>query len=718
MIRVHSLQRAGAVLALLAAASAQAAQAATAADAVASNPFAQPSALPFMAPPFDRIRDSDYAPAFAEGMRQQLAEIEGIANNAAAPSFENTIVAMEKSGRMLDRVNSAFSSVIQANTNEALDKVQSEVAPLQAAHNDAIYLNPKLFARVQAIYDQRDTLKLDAESLQLLKIYYRDFVHAGAKLSEADQGKLREINQQLASLETDFQQKLLAGANAGAFMTADKADLAGLGEPDIAAAAKNAEEHGKPGQYLLPLQNTTQQPELATLSQRAVREKIFANSWMRSEKGDASDTRATVAQLALLRARKAGLLGYPNYAAYVLYDQMAQTPEAVEKFIGAVVPAAAARAADDGRQIQQMIDQSGPHFELQPWDWDRYAEKVRKARYDLDQNELKPYFELNRVLQDGVFYAAKRLYGLSFKERHDIPVYHPDVRVFSVFDQDGKPLGLFYADYFKRDSKAGGAWMSNFVGQSRLLGTRPVVYNVANFAKPAPGQPALLSLDDVTTMFHEFGHALHGLFANTRYPSLSGANTARDWVEFPSQFNEHWALDPAVLHHYAVNYKTGRPMPAQLLAKIHKSASWNRGYAVAEALAAAELDMQWHALPADAPVQDVDAFESRALAATHTDFANVPPRYRSSYFLHIWANGYAAGYYAYQWTEMLDDDAYAWFMRHGGLTRANGQRFRDMILSRGRTEDYGPMFRAFYGQDPDIGPMLEQRGLAARPGAQ
>ncbi|HWA03417.1 MAG TPA: peptidyl-dipeptidase Dcp [Rhizomicrobium sp.] len=677
----------------------------------AGNPFAEPSNLPLQAPPFDRIKDSDYQPALEEGMRRQLAEMEAIANDPAAPTFENTIVAMEKSGRLLDRASEAFFGVVQANTNDTLDKVQAAVAPKLAAHGDAIFLNPRLFARVKDLYDRRDSLGLDPESQQLLKVYYLQFIHAGANLSDADKDKLRDINKEDATLETAFQQKLLAAAKAGAFVTGDKADLAGLSDAEIAAAAKAAEDRKMPGKYVIPLQNTTQQPVLLSLTDRGVREKIFGNSWTRAEKGDENDTRDTLSRIAQLRAQKAKLLGYPNYAAYALYDQMAQTPDAVEKFISQLVPATRKKAAEEAALIQAAIDKSGAHFELKPWDWEMYSEKVRKEKYDLDENQLKPYFELNKVLEDGVFYAANQLYGITFKERHDIPVYQPDVRVFDVFDKDGSQLGLFYCDYFKRDNKAGGAWMSNFVGQSKLLGTKPVVYNVANFTKPAPGQPALLSFDDVTTMFHEFGHALHGLFADSRYPTLSGANTARDWVEFPSQFNEHWALYPKVLRHYAMHYKTHKPIPESLVAKIKKSATWGQGYSLGELLAASELDMQWHSLAADAPKQDVDAFETQALKNTHTDFPNVPTRYRSSYFLHIWANGYAAGYYAYQWTVMLDDDAYAWFEKNGGMTRANGQRFRDMILSKGHTEDYGPMFRAFYGKDPDIGPMLEHRGL-------
>jgi peptidyl-dipeptidase Dcp len=679
---------------------------------IATNPFAAPSTLPLQAPMFDKIKDTDYQPAFEEAMRQQIAEIDAIVANKAAPTFENTIVAMEKSGRMLDRVSEAFGGVVQANTNDTLDKVQTVVSPELASHNDTINLNPKLFARVKAVYDQRDKLKLDPESLQLLNIYYTQFVHGGANLSDADKAKLREINKKDASLETLFQQKLLAGTKAGALVVDNKAALAGLSDAEIAGAAKAAEERGLKGKFLIPLQNTTQQPALSSLSDRDTREKLFNASWTRTEKGDANDTRATIAEIAQLRAQKAKLLGYKSYADYVLFDQMAKTPEAVEAFIGQLTPATAAKAADEAKQIQAMIDKSGKHFDLKPWDWERYSDMVRKAQYDLDDSELKPYFELDRVLKDGVFYAANQLYGITFKERHDIPVYQADVRVFDVFDKDGSQLGLIYFDYFKRDNKAGGAWMSNFVQQSHMLGTKPVVYNVANFTKPAPGQPALLSFDDVTTMFHEFGHALHGLFANQQYPSLSGTNTARDWVEFPSQFNEHWALYPDVLKHYAVNYKTGAPIPQALVDKIKKSSTWGQGYGLGELLAASELDMQWHALGADAPKQDVDKFETQALKDTHTDFNNVPPRYRSSYFLHIWANGYSAGYYAYQWTVMLDDDAYSWFDKNGGMTRANGQRFRDMILSKGHTEDYGPMFRAFYGKDPDIGPMLEHRGLA------
>jgi peptidyl-dipeptidase Dcp len=673
-----------------------------------AGPFDAPSPLPLQAPDFTHIQDGDYQPALEEGMRQELAEIEAIANNPAPPTFDNTLVAMEKAGRMLNRVQATFGQVTQANSNDTLNATRRTEAPRLAAHNDAIYLNPRLFARIKAIYDSRATLKLDGEDQQLLKLTYARFVHAGANLSEPDKARLREMNKQIATLSTSFQQKVLVGTKAGALVVDDKAKLAGLSDAEIAAAAEAAKGRGLDGKWVIPLQNTTQQPALVDLADRATRAQLFDNGWMRNEKGDANDTRALISELAQLRAQKAQLLGYPNYSAYFLYDQMAQTPAAVEKFLHDLTPAAAAKIADEGKQIQEAIDKDGAHFDLKPWDWERYAEKVRKAKYDLDESQLKPYLELNTVLEKGVFYAATRLYGITFKRRTDLPVYHPDVMVYDVFDKDGKQLGLFYGDYFKRDNKAGGAWTSAFVPASKLLGTKPVISNTANFPKPVAGQPALLTFDDVRTMFHEFGHALHSLFNAGKYTSLGAA---RDWVEFPSQFNEHWALEPSVLKNYAVHYKTGAVMPQALVDKIKASATWDQGYAIGELWAASELDMQWHQLPAGAPKQDVDAFETKALADTHTNFPNVPPRYRSSYFQHIWSGGYASGYYAYQWTVMLADDAYAWIDGHGGLTRANGDRFRDLILSRGHTRDYGPMFKAFYGKDPDIGPMLAHRGL-------
>ncbi|HEY1632422.1 MAG TPA: peptidyl-dipeptidase Dcp [Rhizomicrobium sp.] len=717
MYRIRSLFLGAAALAVLGvaamplSAAPSAASSSAAAPSTAAGPFDAPSTLPLHAPPFDKIKDTDYKPGFEKAMKQQIAEIDAIADAKAGPTFQNTIVAIEVSGRMLDRVSAAFSGVVQANTNPALDKTQEDEAPKLAAHNDAIFLNAKLFARVKAVYDNRAKENLDPESQMLLDIYYQNFIHAGANLSEADKATLRKLNARDATLETQFQQKLIAGTKAGGLVVDNKAALAGLSDDEIKTAASAAEARGLKGKFLIPLQNTTQQPMLASLSNRDTRQKLFENSWMRTERGDANDTRAIISELAQLRAQKAKLLGYPTYADYVLYDQMAKNPGAVEAFLGQLVPATGAEAAKEAAVLQDVIDKEGGKFKLAPWDWSYYSEKVRKAQYNLDQNEVKPYFELNNVLENGVFYAANKLYGVTFKERHDIPVYQSDVRVFDVFDKDGSQLGIIYFDYFKRDNKAGGAWMSNFVNQSSVLGVKPVVYNVANFTKPANGQPALISFDDVTTMFHEFGHALHGLFASQKYPSLSGANTARDWVEFPSQFNEHWALYPDVLKHYAMHYQTHQPIPQALVDKITKASKFNGGYDLGELLAASDLDMQWHALTAGAPRQDVDKFETAALAKTHTDFPNVPTRYRSSYFLHIWANGYAAGYYAYQWTKMLDDDSYDWFVKHGGMTRENGQRFRDMILSRGHSQDYGPMFRAWYGKDPDIGPMLDDRGL-------
>ncbi|KXV77865.1 M3 family metallopeptidase [Acetobacter cerevisiae] len=685
--------------------------AATAATLPASNPFAAESTLPYHAPRFDLIKDTDYQPALEQGMAEQAEEMERIANSSEPATFENTISAMERSGRLLDRTLETFSGVYSANTNPVLDKVQEVVGPKLSAHEDSIFLNPKLFARIQYLHARKDTLGLNAEQKQALDVYYQNFVQAGAQLSDDDKAKLRDLNTRLSKLETVFQQKLLAGTKASALVVSDKAKLAGLDAAAITAAQTAATERKLDGKWLLPLQNTTQQPAMETLTDRETRQALFEQSWTRVEKGGDGDTRDTIATIAQLRAQKAALFGYKNYAAYVLADQMAKTPEAVHSFIAQIVPALAAEQKREAADIQKTIAKSGASFELKPWDWPYYAGQVRKARLNFDENQVKPYFELNTVLQDGVFFAANSLYGVTFKRRTDIPTYNPDVMVFEVFDKDGSELGLIYFDYFQRDNKNGGAWMSNFVGQSALLGTKPIIYNVANFTKPAQGEPALISFDDVTTMFHEFGHALHGLFAKQTYPIISGTSVARDFVEFPSQFNEHWALNAPVLAHYARHYKTGAPMPENLVALLKKAATFNQGYRLGEVVSAAELDMDWHSLGADAPKQDVDVFEKSALSKMGLETDLVPPRYRSSYFLHIWSNGYSAGYYAYLWTEMLDDDTFAWFEKNGGLTRKNGERFRDMILSRGHTQDYGPMFRAFYGKDPDIGPMLTFRGL-------
>lgn len=677
----------------------------------ASNPFYAPSELPFHAPPFDKIKDEDYQPAIEAGIAQQQAEIEAIANNPAAPTFDNTLVALEKSGRLLDRAMAAFAGVTGANTDSTLQNVKTIEAPKLAAHEDFIFLNTKLFERINTIYKQRASLNLDAESLRLLDRYYERFVHAGANLSESDKAELKKMNEEASTLSAAFSNKLLAATKEGAYVTKDKAVLAGLSDARIAAAEQAAKNRKVEG-YVIPLQNTTQQPDLASLSNRTTREAIFEHSWNRTERGDANDTRDTIARLAQLRAQKAKLLGFPNYAAWKIEDQMAKTPAGALKFMDAIVPAATAKAAREAKDNQAVIDSQHGGFQLQPWDWDYYAEQVRKARYALDDSEVKPYFELNNVLENGVFYAANQLYGLTFKERHDIPVYEPDVRVFEIFDSNGKHLALFYCDYFKRDNKNGGAWMSEFVGQSHLLGNSPVVYNVANLPKPAAGEPALISFTDVVTMFHEFGHALHGMFSNVNYPMLAGTSTARDFVEFPSQFNEHWALDPKVFAHYAKHYKTGAPMPKELAAKIRKAETFNKGYDMTELLAAAELDMQWHLLPAEAPLQNPDDFQKQALEKTHLLISYVPPRYRSTYFSHIWSgDGYSAGYYAYLWTQMLADDGYQWFVDNGGLTRANGDRFRRMILSRGNTQDLEKLYEAWRGAPPNTKAMLKYRGL-------
>ena len=674
------------------------------------NPFYKPSTLPYQAPAFDKIKDADYEPALIAGMAEQTKEMRAIADNPAAPTFENTVVAMEKTGELLDRTQSAMSALSGAYTNPTIEKIEQAMAPRMSEHEDAIYLDTKLFHRIETIWNERATLKLDAESQRLLEITYQRFVHAGAKLSDVDKARLKELNAEESTLSNAFSRKLLAATKAGAYVTTDAAALAGMSPAQVASAAAAAKARGSEG-YAIPLQNTTQQPALEQLSVRTTRQALFDQSWNRAEKGGDSDTRATIARLAQVRAEKGKLLGFDTYAAWKLENQMAKTPDAAIKFMDALVPAATARAAREQKDIQDVVDAQKGDFQATAADWEFYAEQVRKAKYDLDETQVRPYFEINNVLENGVFYAATKLYGITFKERHDLPVWAPDVRVFEVFNADGSHLAIFYCDYFKRDNKRGGAWMSSLVHQSKLMGTSPVVYNVANLPKPAEGQPALISSSDVITMFHEFGHALHGMFANAEYPSLSGTSVPRDFVEFPSQFNEHWALNPEVFAHYAKHYQTGAPMPAELVAKIKKSASFNQGYSLTELLAAAELDMVWHTQPAGSPAQEPDAFEKAALEKKGLLIPAVPPRYRSSYFSHIWGSGYAAGYYAYLWSEMLDDAAYQWFVDNGGLTRANGDRFRQMVLSRGNTEDLNAMYDKWLGGEPKIAPMLKQRGL-------
>ncbi|HVA29124.1 MAG TPA: M3 family metallopeptidase [Candidatus Baltobacteraceae bacterium] len=686
-----------------------------AATAASPNPLLVPSTLPFGAPPFDLIKDGDYEPAIDVAMAQERGAVARIADNSAPPTFENTIVALERAGQLLDRVTSTFYNVSSANVDPTLQNVEDVEAPRLAAFSDAVYLNHRLFKRVATLYANRAGLHLDPESAQLLNVDYQRFVRAGAQLGSAQQAKLKTINERLATLQTNFERELLHGTAAGALVVHDAAQLAGMSATSIANAAHEASLHGHAGAWMIPLQNTTQQPALATLSDRATRKALFEQSWTRTEKGDANDTRDTIATMAALRAEKAAILGYRDFAAYALTSQMAKNPATVQRFLSQLIAPTRAAAAAEATELQALIGKDGGHFQLQPYDWNYYAEQLRKAKYDFDESQMKPYFELNTVLTKGLFYAANQLYGITFKERHDIPVYQKDVRVFEVYDKDGSPLALMYFDFFKRDNKEGGAWMSTFVNESKLFGTKPVVYNVENIPKPAPGEPALLTSGEVSGMFHEFGHALNAFFATQKYASLAGTNTARDFVEYPSQFNEHWAFYPKVLRHYAFDYKTHQPIPASLIAKLEASSKFNVGYSFGELLAADELDMAWHSLPASAPKQKVDAFETSALAAAGVNFPAVPPRYRSSYFAHIWSSGYAAGYYAYTWTAMLDDDTYQWFLNHGGMTRANGQRFRDLILSRGHSEDYAPMFRAFYGKDPQVGPLLDDLGLSAKP---
>ncbi len=677
----------------------------------ASNPFAAPSTLAYQVPDFSRIRSVHFEPAFEAGMKQNLAEIDAIATLSAAPTFDNTIVAMERSGDLLTRVNRVFNAVTGANTNDSLQAIQERVAPKLAAHGDAIFLNDKLYQRVKSIYDRRDALGLTGEQKTLVELYNRNFVRAGANLSEADKVKLRALNQEESKLITDFQARLLAATKAGALVLDNVSDLDGMSAGEIASAADAAKKRGLTGKWVIPLQNTTQHPAQVSLRNRAVRQRLFVASTTRASKGDANDTRGIVKRLAELRPEKAKLLGFPNFSAYALDNQMSKTSANATKLLTNLVPAATAKARTEISAMQAVIDKENGGFKLAPWDWQYYAEQVRKAQFALDESQIKPYFELDHVLKDGVFFAAEKLYGLTFKERKDLPVYHPDVRVFEVFEADGKSMAMFYADFFKRDEKGGGAWMDNFVDQNRLTGTKPVVFNVENFTKPAAGQPALLTFSDVTTLFHEFGHALHGMLSNANYPSVSGTNTPRDFVEFPSQFNERWALYPTIFANYAKHFSTGAPMPADLVAKIKKAGTFNQGFSTTEYLAASLLDIAWHTLPAGTPPQDPDAFETAALQRFNIALPEVPPRYRTPYFTHIWSNGYSSSYYAYLWSEVLDHDAFAWFEENGGLTRANGQRFRDMVLSRGSTEDPAALYRAFRGHDPDVKYLIIQRGL-------
>jgi peptidyl-dipeptidase Dcp len=682
---------------------------------MADNPFSQPSTLPYRLPPFDRVSNSDYRPAFAQAMSEQRAQVRQIVDDPAPPDFQNTIVALECSGQMLSRVSSVFFNLNASNTDPEMQAIDSEIAPQLQAHEDAIFLDPALFARVAAVHRRRADLKLDSESLQLLERYHIEFVRAGARLSADDKARLRDINGELSSLTTQFKQNVLKATRNGAVVVDSTAELEGLSAEQIGAAAGAAQARGLTGKWVITLQNTTNQPPLAQLKNRALRERIYKASIARAlgaGAGDADNTEV-IAKIVRLRAERAALLGYANHAAYQLEDESAGNPGAVHQILSELAPVALARAKQDAADMQKLIGAEPAPFTLQPWDWPFYSDKLRKARFDFDQAQVKPYFELEHVLHDGVFYAARELYGLELRERKDLPVYHPDVRVFEVFDSNGTALALFLGDYFARDNKQGGAWMNNFVRQSRLLGQKPVVANNTNIPKPQPGQPTLLTFEEVVTLFHEFGHAIHGMLSNVQYPMLSGTALPRDFVEYPSQYNEMWAREPAVLAHYARHYQTGAPMPRDLLEKVLAAQKFDQGYATTEYLAAALLDQSWHRITASqAPsAADVPAFEVAALRENAVDYAAVPPRYHSTYFMHIFAGGYSAGYYAYLWSEVLARDTGQWMLTHGGMTRANGDRLRDLVLSRGRTADPQTMFRDFYGGPPDIEPLMEYRGL-------
>jgi peptidyl-dipeptidase Dcp len=677
----------------------------------ASNPFARQSSLPLNYPAFDKIKDEHFLPAYAAGMREQLREVDAIATSKSAPTFDNTIVAMERSGQLLGRVSAVFSNLQTANTNDRLDAIDREMSPKLAAHNDAIYLNQKLFQRVKTLHDKRASLKLDAESLHLLERVYKEFVRAGANLSSADKQKLKAYNGEIASLQSEFSQRVLKEANASALVVNTREELAGMSEAEIAAAGAEAEKRGHKGKYAIAIVNTSSQPALATLTNRATRERLMQASLNRGSRGGEFDARELVLRLVKLRAERAALLGYPNYAAYSQELETAKNPAAVNKLLGELAGPAVNNAKKEAGEIQKVIDAEKGGFQIASWDWPIYQDKVRAAKYNFDENQLRPYFELNRVLVDGVFFAATKEFGITFKERKDLPVYDPDVRVFDVFDHDGKQLAIFLFDPYARANKQGGAWMNEYVSQSSLLNRRPVVGNHLNIPKPPAGEPTLLTYDEVRTAFHEFGHALHGMFSNVKYPHFSGTSVPRDFVEYPSQVNEMWAIWPEVLANYAKHHKTGAAMPKELLDKVVASKKFNQGYLTTEYLAASLIDQRWHQLkPSEIPT-DVLAFEAKALKDAGADFAPVPPRYRTTYFSHSMNGGYSAGYYAYLWSEKLDADTVEWFKQNGGLSRKNGDHFRKTLLSRGGTADAMDLFRNFRGRDPIIEPLLERRGL-------
>lgn len=678
----------------------------------ADNAFAAPSSLPFHSPAFDRIRLEHYQPAFTAGMKLQLAEMEAIATQKEAPTFENTIVAIEKSGALLTRVRNVFSNMTSAEKSKDLQNIETELAPLQAVHSDNILLNHRLFARVETLYEARNTLGLNEEQREVLKQHYESFVRAGAKLDEGQQARIRVLNEQLSKLETKFEENLLAITEERSVFIDNVVELDGMNEAAVKAAAEGAEKRGKAGKYLLEITNTTRVPLLTTLNNRKTRQRIWEASAYRGLGRDGGiDNRPLILEIAQLRAERAKLLGFPNHAAYKLQNQMAETPDAARKMLDDLVPGVLAKVHNEAADLKAMIKASGADHELAAWDWEYYSEKVRKERFEVDEAAVEPYFELDNVLKNGVFFTMNKLYGIEFRERTDLPVYHPDVRVFDVFDKDGSHFAIYYVDFFKRDTKRGGAWMSSFVDQSYLLHEKPVIVNVLNIPKPAAGEQALISFDNVTTMFHEMGHALHGMFSNVTYPSVSGTATPRDFVEFPSTFEEDWAIQPEVLSNYAKHYKTGEQIPKELLDKVIRANKFNKGFDTLEYLAAALLDLEWHTLTSGETPADAEQFESAALKKFGIDDSVVPPRYRTAYFAHIWSGGYSSSYYAYLWSEVLAADAFAYMQTRGGLTRENGQSFRDTILSVGGSRDPMDSYKAFRGSEPTVEALLKRRSL-------
>ncbi len=676
-----------------------------------NNPLLQESSLPYLFPPFDHIRDEHFVPAIVAGMRKQLTEVAAIADKTEKPTFTNTILAMERSGRLLRRAQRTFSNLNAADTNPTRQSIEAELAPKLAAHQDAIHLNGKLFVRVEELYNNRDKLGLDPESTYLLERYYKDFVRAGARLPDNDKEKLKSMNAELASLQTAFEQNVLKEKNSSSVVVGNKGELSGLSDNQLAATVAAAKDERQEGKFVVRLQNTTGQAILGSLQSRPLRQRVMETSLSRNSKGGTYDNRDVIIKIARLRAERAKLLGYESHAAYQLEDQTARDVATVNKLLANLTPPAVTNARDEAKQMEQVIKKEGVDFPVASWDWDFYSEKVRKEKFNFDESQLRPYFELNHVVIDGVFYAAGKLYGLTFKERHDLPVYQPDVRVFEVFDSEGEPLAIFVGDYYARPSKRGGAWMNEYVSQDDIFHTKPVVANHLNIPKPSAGEPTLLTYDEVRTAFHEFGHALHGMFSHVKYPRFSGTSVPRDFVEYPSQVNEMWATWPEVLAHYAKHYKSGESIPSQLLDKVLAAEKFNQGFKTTEYLAASLLDQAWHQLIPEQVPTDALAFEAAALKKAGVDFAPVPPRYRSTYFSHIFSGGYSAGYYSYLWSEVLDADSVEWFRQNGGLKRENGDHFRQTLLSRGGSADAMELFRDFIGREPYLEPLLERRGL-------